>query len=223
MNFSQLSDDQMFIQLGPLILDSNQQLEWILNDQQNQWFCCILRKSISLYDTQLIYNVCQRDCTIRYENSRFGKVYLQPRTQCVYADHTVSSQKYSNANIPSIPWNPLILRVKNFITKDGFFPNSCLINGYVNGREDYVSWHRDKEMRDGRNMVCTVSIGGTRKFVFRKYKDEGVKVETFLNNGDIVYFWGNTNRDWEHSIPKPLVAEDSNPRYSLTFRKIDEF
>lgn len=194
-------------------------MEWILNSEES--YCCVLRNAIPYNDTILLYNVCQRDCTQRYYNKVYDKVYLQPRVQCVYSDPTITEQRYSNTKIKSIPWDPLILDIKKFVTRDGFEPNSCLVNGYVNGREDYISWHRDKEIRDGRNMVCTVSLGGTRKFVFRGYKDNSIKVSTFLNNGDIVYFWGNTNKDWEHSIPKPLVNEDSRPRYSLTFRKID--
>lgn len=217
-----MTEEEFCSTLQPIISKPDQKIEWILNDDTNGWYCCVLREALSFDDTYLLYSVCQRDCINRYPNTLWGKTYLQPRVQCVYSDSSVTGQTYSNQRIQSIPWTPLISRVKTFITRDGFIPNSCLVNGYVDGKNDYVSWHRDKEMRDGRNMVCTVSLGGSRTFVFRKYSDNTVKVKTTLNNSDIVYFWGNTNRDWEHSIPKPLKNEDSNPRYSLTFRTIDE-
>lgn len=217
----EVTEEQICLRLGPIIQRPYQIIEWLLNDNQNQWYCCILRNALSFEDTKLIYKVCQRDCIKRYPNILYGKEYLQPRVQCVYSDPDVTGQSYSNQRIESIPWNPLILRVKNFISRDGFFPNSCLTNGYIN-KDDYVSWHRDKEMIDGRLMVCTVSIGGSRRFLFRKYNDHSIKIETVLNDGDIVYFWGNTNKEWEHTIPKPRVSDDRNPRYSLTFRKIDQ-
>uniref|UniRef100_A0A6C0BCZ6 Fe2OG dioxygenase domain-containing protein n=1 Tax=viral metagenome TaxID=1070528 RepID=A0A6C0BCZ6_9ZZZZ len=215
-------DDKTEMELLPIISNPNQQIEWMINDSQNGSYACILRNSIPYDDTVMIWNICQRDCTKRYPNKVYGNTYLQPRVQCVYADSVISGQSYSNQRMPSIPWDSIIYRVKNFISRDGFNPNSCLVNGYIDGKNDYVSWHRDKEMIDERKMVCTVSIGGTRKFVFRNYHDNGIKIETFLHNGDIVYFWGNTNRDWEHSIPKPLAREDKRPRYSLTFRVIEE-
>ena len=143
---------------------------------------------------------------------------------------------YSNSAIPSLGWREELEELRYLVSSDSFRPNSCLVNGYID-IEDRVGLHRDKDLFDGSNFVCTVSLGGTRRFIFRRWKGkipeskkvpEGVEipeiVETELNEGDVVYMYGNTNFYFEHEIAKYRKTKDSfeyAPRYSCTFRVIE--
>jgi alkylated DNA repair dioxygenase AlkB len=144
---------------------------------------------------------------------------------------------YSNSAIPAQPWHPKMDELKYLISSDTFHPNSALINCYERVT-DHVSPHRDKDLFDGNNFVCTVSLGGTRLFRFTPYTGvisakmklpEGLelpkKIETYLNEGDVVYMYGNSNYYFQHEIAKYRKTIDKyvfKPRYSCTFRVIED-
>lgn len=176
----------------------------------------------------------QEDCIKRYPIKVFDNIVLQPRCNCLYSD--VAQMDYSNSAIPSLGWRDELIELKDLVSSDTFHPNSCLVNGYINV-DDRVGLHRDKDLFDGSNFVCTVSLGGTRRFIFRRWKgkippsklipdDVHIPefVETELNEGDVVYMYGNTNFYFEHEIAKYRRTKDSfeyAPRYSCTFRVIE--
>jgi alkylated DNA repair dioxygenase AlkB len=151
----------------------------------------------------------------------FGKTMMQPRFSCVFANDGIIGQRYSGQMVPALPWTDLMREMRDQVINDGFNPTACLINGYCDVSH-YVSYHRDKNLNDGRNTVATISIGGSRTFAFRRYDNHEMRASTILNSGDIVYFWGRTNEIYEHSILKPKKGELCNVRYSLTFRVIDD-
>jgi alkylated DNA repair dioxygenase AlkB len=196
--------------------------EWILCDHTRGVYCMILRNEVPMEYCRMLYEDCYNYCVTQYPITVFGRQTMQPRLNCVFADDGITGMSYSNQRIPAYPWTPYLKWLRDFVNRDGFKSNSCLINGYITP-DHTVGFHRDKDLRDGRNMVCTVSIGGSRRFVFREYANHSNKVETYLHNGDVVYFWGNTNELLEHSILKPRKNEDQRPRYSITFRVIDHY
>jgi len=173
-----------------------------------------------------LYDICQRECVDRFPVVVYGRESLQPRNSKVFADSNIKGQKYSNKIIKASPWIPELENLRNFLAQYLCVPgtvyfNSVLINGYVR-EDDNVGFHRDKEMIDPLQMVVTISLGDSRRFIFRKYNDHSVKVETILNSGDLLIMCGDTNKIWEHSIPKPRKNESKFPRYSLTFRCISD-
>lgn len=92
--------------------------------------------------------------------------------------------------------------------------DSVGFNLYRDGR-DSVAWHADrisKEIEDP--IVALVSIGEPRKFLLRP-KGGGSSRAFVLRGGDLLVTGGQTQRAWEHSVPKVARA---GPRISLAYR-----
>lgn len=94
---------------------------------------------------------------------------------------------------------------------------------YENG-EDYMGEHKDDEKElDKMVPIASVSLGQTRKFVF-KHADTRKKIRQIenvllnLHHGSLLMMNWPTNEFWYHSIPKEKKA--SNVRLNFTFRKI---
>lgn len=210
-------------------------MEWVLMDQQFNSWCVVIRDAIPKHICKILYDECVRDCTLQIYNTTYT-TYPQPRLNCVYSDPGITKQKYSKTEVPTIPWTPTMLQLRDYVNRDGFKSNAALVNGYIysktnpyvdaNGkvnpnRVDHVDYHPDRELRDSRNVVATVSLGGSRVFSFMRSSDGELMPPVHLHNGDLVYFWGNTNDYYKHAILKPVHGTDSRPRYSITFRVID--
>lgn len=92
--------------------------------------------------------------------------------------------------------------------------DSVGINLYRDGA-DSVAWHRDRipsEIVDP--VVALVSLGEPRTFLLRPHG--GGKSGAFrLGHGDLLVTGGQTQRRFEHSVPK---VKASGPRMSIAFR-----
>jgi alkylated DNA repair dioxygenase AlkB len=92
--------------------------------------------------------------------------------------------------------------------------DSMGINLYRGGA-DSVAWHRDRipsEIADP--VVALVSLGEPRKFLLRP--QGGGRSHVFkLGRGDLLVTGGQTQRRFEHSVPKVKMA---GPRLSIAFR-----
>ena len=92
--------------------------------------------------------------------------------------------------------------------------DSMGINLYRDGA-DSVAWHRDRipsEIMDP--VVALVSLGEPRTFLLRP--QGGGKSRAFrLGHGDLLVTGGQTQRRFEHSVPK---VKASGPRMSIVFR-----
>lgn len=92
--------------------------------------------------------------------------------------------------------------------------DSVGFNLYRDGR-DSVAWHADRIRKEIENpVVALVSLGDTRKFLLRP-KGGGKSTVFLLSRGDLLVTGGQTQRSWEHSVPKVAVA---GPRISMAFR-----
>eukprot|EP00954_Amorphochlora_amoebiformis_P027732 1387400-Amorphochlora_amoeboformis.AAC.1 len=118
------------------------------------------------------------------------------------------------------PWSPLVTKLKSEIEKRlacNF--DYVLINKYRNGK-DYISYHSDGEAcGSANNIIASVSLGSTRKFVLRhkKWKELGIaKHEFWLKNGSMIVMKDDCQRYWKHAImsTKKIKGE----RINLTFR-----
>jgi alkylated DNA repair dioxygenase AlkB len=92
--------------------------------------------------------------------------------------------------------------------------DSVGFNLYRDGR-DSVAWHGDrirKEIEDP--IVALVSLGEPRKFLLRP-SGGGTSRVFLLGGGDLLVTGGQTQRAWEHSVPKVAQA---GPRISLAYR-----
>jgi alkylated DNA repair dioxygenase AlkB len=92
--------------------------------------------------------------------------------------------------------------------------DSVGLNLYRDGA-DSVAWHRDRippEIVDP--VVALVSLGEPRTFLLRPHG--GGRSRVFkLGKGDLLVTGGQTQRRFEHSVPK---VKKSGPRMSIAFR-----
>jgi alkylated DNA repair protein (DNA oxidative demethylase) len=101
----------------------------------------------------------------------------------------------------------------------GFVPDACLINRYEPGAK--LSMHQDKEERDFRQPIVSVSLGIPAIFLFGGLKRSDKTAHVPVTHGDVVV-WGGPARMFYHGI-MPL-KEGYHPivggyRLNLTFRK----
>ena len=92
--------------------------------------------------------------------------------------------------------------------------DSVGINLYRDGA-DSVAWHRDRIPPEIVNpVVALVSLGAPRRFLLRP--QGGGRSRVFkLGHGDLLVTGGQTQRRFEHSVPK---VKASGPRMSIAFR-----
>lgn len=94
--------------------------------------------------------------------------------------------------------------------------NSVLLNYYRNGA-DSISFHSDDERElDEEAVIASVSLGATRKFIFKNKENAKLKEEYALTDGHCLVMYGDTQKQWLHGIPKEPEIQDA--RINLTFR-----
>lgn len=100
-----------------------------------------------------------------------------------------------------------------------FVPDACLINRYEPGAK--MSLHQDKDEKDFKNPIVSVSLGLPATFQFGGLQRSDPVRKFVLHHGDVVV-WGGPSRLFYHGI-LPL-KDGRHPqlgrnRYNLTFRK----
>ena len=130
---------------------------------------------------------------------------------------------YSGQRKTATPWTADVLALKQHIElllaeqqMSANF-NACLFNYYPTG-DDGMGYHADNESELGNEpIIASVSLGATRKFVF-KHRITKEKVEIPLQDGQLIVMRGQTQRHWLHSLPKTKKVTEG--RINLTFRHI---
>ena len=157
----------------------------------------------------------------------FGKTHVTTRQIVWMGDHDVSYH-YSGQTRRAIPWTKQMLHVKRHIEQQlsssgiNVDFNSCLLNYYPSG-EDGMGYHADDEKELGAQpIIASLSLGARRKFVFKhktiRQKNKPVKVELYLESGQLIVMHGDTQDFWMHTITKTKTVKSG--RISLTFRKV---
>jgi alkylated DNA repair dioxygenase AlkB len=148
----------------------------------------------------------------------FGKKVAQPRLSAWYGDPG-TAYTYSGLQLEPLAWNSLLLQIKmrlEEVCPSNF--TSVLLNLYRDG-QDYMGWHRDNETELGvQPVIASLSFGAERRFVFRHFRDEQLRVAITLSSGSLLVMKGDTQQHWQHQLPKS--AKVLEPRINLTFRKI---
>jgi alkylated DNA repair dioxygenase AlkB len=114
----------------------------------------------------------------------------------------------------------LLLSIKSHIESiaNGVVFNSVLANLYRNGA-DGVAWHSDDEPELGpAPVIASVTFGQSRPFQLRHRRDKLLKYSLLLPHGSLLLMRGETQRHWQHQIPKS--AKPMQARINLTFRVV---
>ena len=152
----------------------------------------------------------------------FGKTHTTTR-QIVWMGDEGIDYRYAGHVRQPIPWTNTVLSIKQHVEQqlsdigiEATF-NSCLLNYYPSG-DDGMGYHADDEPELGAQpLIACLSLGATRKFVF-KHKKTQDKVALYLESGQLLVMRGDTQSFWKHSITKTTTIADA--RISLTFRRI---
>lgn len=102
---------------------------------------------------------------------------------------------------------------------NGFVPDACLINRYAPGAR--LSLHQDKDERDFRQPIVSVSLGVPAIFLFGGLRREDKPIRIQLAHGDVVV-WGGPARLRYHGVMPLKQATHrltGEHRINLTFRK----
>ena len=146
----------------------------------------------------------------------FGKTTPVPRLSAWHGDFPYT---FSGLKMTPNPLTPKLLYLKELAQKKtGVKFNSVLLNLYRDGN-DSISWHSDNEAELGEKpVIASLSLGFERIFRFRNKTDKTKKVSFKLASGSLLYMAGDTQKNWEHSVPK--TSKKIGPRINLTFRKV---
>ena len=149
----------------------------------------------------------------------FGRQVDSPRLSCWMGD-PAARYRYSGTEFVPQPWHPALLPLRDQLTAFcGHAFNSVLLNRYRDG-DDGMGWHSDNEPELGpAPVIASLSLGAARRFLLRRRDDHAKKAEVLLDHGDLLVMGGQTQRHYQHSLPKS--ARPLAERLNLTFRWIN--
>jgi len=148
----------------------------------------------------------------------FGRWRASPRLSCWIGDPD-AGYAYSGVSHAPRPWPPLLVALRDRVAaaSDEAF-NSVLANRYRDGR-DGMGWHADDEPELGpAPVIASLSLGATRRFVFKHRRDPVRKLALELPAGSLLLMRGPTQANYRHALPK--TARPVGERINLTFRRI---
>jgi len=148
----------------------------------------------------------------------FGKKQKMPRwSQSYGADYIYSGVVHSAAPIPEV-FQPFF-DYANKLGKGKFA--QMLVNWYQDGSHS-IGRHRDDEKQlIPDSPIISFSLGATRKFRVRDYKDKKILQDIDMQHGDILVMGGKFQKDLTHEVPKITgkKGENTGPRINITFRQ----
>lgn len=181
--------------------------------------CEFVPQYLTAREADQLWQVFQQELPWRQEQIRlFGRWVWQPRSQ-VWMGDPDARYRYSGQDFDPTPWHPTMKALAERLSESlgtGF--NSVLCNHYEHGQHS-MGWHSDNESELGdRPVIASLSLGTGRRFILRRKKDKTNRHEWLLGHGDLFVMRGDTQKVWDHSIPK--TAKPVGPRINLTFRRV---
>jgi len=128
------------------------------------------------------------------------------------------SYDYSQISYPQVDMPAQLAALCGLVEEaQGFRPNNCLLNYYLDGNSS-MGFHSDssEDLAPGTG-VAIISLGATRSIVFRSKADKACEFSYPLEDGSLLYMTQEMQEHWLHAIPKEV---DVGERISLTFRHI---
>ena len=158
----------------------------------------------------------------------FGREIPAPRQSSWHGD-SHCSYRYSKVRYEPKPWTPYLTEVREKLAREGVGDFNCVLANFYRSGADSMGWHSDDEPELGANpLIASISLGAPRRFCLRhKTMSAGIgldalprrnKVELILTSGSLLVMAGDTQKNWQHALPK--MAGVGMPRVNLTFRQI---
>lgn len=146
----------------------------------------------------------------------FGRRILQPRLVAWAGD---IDYRYSGQTLEPRPFGPALAELSTRVVNAVGVPfNHVLVNRYRSG-QDSMGMHSDDEPELGPDpVVCSLSLGASRRFVLAPKRGKGERIALTLSAGSLLVMGGACQRAYRHGIPKDAAAVGE--RVSLTFRRV---
>lgn len=170
-------------------------------------------------DADALLHVLSEDIPWEVHRIRlFGRWVDCPRLSCWIGDPD-ARYRYSGADFQPHPWPQVLVPVRQALEQaSGARFNSVLLNRYRDG-QDSMGWHSDDEPELGPSpVIASLSLGAARRFLLRRRDAHACKMEYRLGHGDLLVMAGQTQRFYQHALPK--MARAQRERINLTFRWI---
>jgi len=157
-----------------------------------------------------------------------GKTIFTKRQIAWFAEATLD-YNYSGTNrVANGEWDGEVWKIKQKLESEtGYKYNSCLLNMYPTGGEGMAFHSDDQNHLQPKSAVAIVSFGAERFLKFRPNpklnileKSGFTAHKVLLEKGSLVLMLGETQKYWQHEIPKMAAIKTS--RISLTFRQMRE-
>lgn len=172
-----------------------------------------------ILDHEKIMNEILSEIELEHKTLTFkGNTFKMPRLTAWFGD---KHYNYSGTINKAKPFPSSLQRIREDLKKYYNWDfNSVLCNYYRDGA-DSVSWHSDDEPGLGPApndiLIGSISLGAKRRFLLRNKRTKQ-KIEYELGEGDLFIMGGETQKYWEHQIPK--TSKKVLPRLNLTFRVV---
>lgn len=147
----------------------------------------------------------------------YGKSMPIPRLQAWYGDPN-SNYAYSGLTMAPQPWLAILTELKMAVEQHCHCRFNAMLANLYRDQSDSVAWHSDDEHELGDEpIIASLSFGDERNFQL-KHKVSGEKLNIPLKTGSLLVMSGETQRYWQHCLPKTKRLK--NARINLTFRQI---
>ena len=172
----------------------------------------------SKHDAEIIFQDLTQNLAWRHDDIKmFGKVMKIPRLQAWYGDNYLS-YRYSNITLVAEPWSVSLLAIKEKVSRYCQHDFNAVLANLYRDQQDSVGWHSDNEPELGAlPTIASLSFGAEREFQL-KHIITKEKKSISLAPGSLLIMRGNTQKYWQHSLPKR--AKSITSRVNLTFRHI---
>lgn len=162
---------------------------------------------------------------LRYDNILLeGKEVQESRMTAWLSDVPSLPFLYSGKVMTGGPLTPIIKRVRDQLALNidlhKIHYDSCLVNYYPHGKSG-MRFHSDPLYEQWQDVTAVVSVGQSRKFIFRRVDDFAERHEFIVSNGDVTLMDLSCQERYQHSIAveKGEGALALPPRISLVFKK----
>lgn len=169
----------------------------------------------------LIEEVNFKQDDIRTQSNRVVK---ERRKTAWQGDDHVAPFAYSGKSMERDSWSRAVISVRDFLKQEtGEYYDGCLLNLYPDGGSG-MRYHIDPDQGDLWDYeTAVVSIGATRRFLFRNIPDadkKDTKPHVFvLFEGDVTEMFGDCQLKYQHTVKTAEGKHDTASRASLVFKR----
>ena len=198
---------------------------------------CILPQCLSMYDINHIPITVQRITdqvdfrTDEIYTTISGESVLERRLTAWQGDAHVAPFSYSGKAMKRNDWSPIVLHIRNQLYNiTGQYYDGCLLNLYHTGKSG-MRYHSDPDQGTlWDNATAVVSIGASRRFVFRSISNttsqphQPQQPHSFVvMNSDVTYMFQDCQNLYQHALKNAEDYHETASRISLVFKRTYQY